>query len=253
MKKIIVIPARLSSSRLPNKVLLDLDGKTVLQRVFEQCKKVKNIDEIYIATDSEEVLSSASKYTSNIIMTDKNHQSGTDRIAEAVANLNCEIVINVQGDEPFIDPQLIENLVDSLEDQSINMASVMCKLTTVEDLKNHNIVKVTVDKNNNALYFSRSIIPYHRDGWDALLKHHQTIPDTLVFFRHLGIYGYRKHFLIEFSKMAESYLERVERLEQLRVLENGFQIRMIETKHNSIGIDTQADYEKAKSILDLLD
>lgn len=252
MKKIIIIPARLNSSRLPNKVLLDLKGKTVLQRVYEQCLKAKSIDEVYIATDSKEIMKSCSLFTQNVIMTDISHQSGTDRLAEAVMSIECNIIINVQGDEPFIEPSLIDKLADSFHDSDTVMTSALHKIEKVEDLKNSNVVKVTVDNNNNALYFSRSIIPYCRDELDNLLNHSKNIPESFRFFRHLGIYGYRKEFLLSYSKMEQSSLEKLEKLEQLRVLENGYKIKMVETDYNSIGIDTQEDYEKALEILDAI-
>ncbi|MDC9729469.1 MAG: 3-deoxy-manno-octulosonate cytidylyltransferase [Methyloprofundus sp.] len=251
MKTVVVIPARLNSSRLPNKVLLDLKGKTVVQRVYEQCLKARNIDAVYIATDSQEVLKSCQKYTENIILTSSEHESGTDRIAEAVSQIECDYVINVQGDEPFIEPELIEQLADALiNDSSLQMSSAMHRIDQVSDLKNPNVVKVTVTSNKSALYFSRSIIPHHRDEWDALLNHHIKVPEALNFYRHLGIYGYSKKFLLEFSEMLPSYLERLEKLEQLRAIENGFAIQMIETSYNSIGIDTQEDYEKAQHLLE---
>jgi 3-deoxy-manno-octulosonate cytidylyltransferase (CMP-KDO synthetase) len=238
LKKIVVIPARLNSSRLPNKVLLDLNGKTVVQRVYEQCLKANNIEEVYIATDSVEVQEACQVFTKNIIMTKNFHESGTDRIAEAVTNIDCDIVINVQGDEPFIEPILIDTMVNSLENNNIQMVSAMHKIIKTDELKSFNVVKVTVDNENNALYFSRSIIPHHRDEWDSLLNHHKIIPEALKFYRHLGIYGYTKEFLINYSNMEQTYLERLEKLEQLRVLENGYKINMIETDYNSIGIDT---------------
>ncbi len=249
MKKVIIIPARLNSTRLPNKVLLDLGGKSVIQRVYQQCKKVKNIDDIYIATDSIEVKKNCLNFTDNIILTDKNHQSGTDRIAEAITKIDCNIIINVQGDEPFIEPSLIDELINSFNDNNIVMSSAMSKIYKVSDLKNPNIVKVTVDKDNNAIYFSRSIIPHHRDKWDILLDHHIDIPSPLKFYRHLGIYGYTKEFLIKYAQMESTYLERIEKLEQLRVIENGYKIKMIETIYNSIGIDTEEDYKKALNLI----
>lgn len=249
LKKIVVIPARLSSSRLPGKVLLDLKGKSVVQRVFEQVQKAKNIDAIYIATDSTEVQKVCQAFTSNVILTSDKHESGTDRIAEAVATIECDVVINVQGDEPFIEPKLIEDLAATFDDETTPMASAMHKIELVEELKNPNVVKVVVNKQNNAIYFSRSIIPHHRDEWDALLNHHTHIPKGLHFYRHLGIYGYTKEFLLKYITMEMTYLERLEKLEQLRVLENGYKIKMIETSYNSIGIDTQSDYEKALEML----
>lgn len=249
MKAVVIIPARLNSSRLPNKVILDLHGKTVVQRVYEQCIKAKNISEVYIATDSLEVKQSCENFTKNVIMTKNTHDSGTDRIAEAIANIECDVIINVQGDEPFIQAELIEQLAHTFKKDNTQMSSAMHKIEKVAELKNHNVVKVTVDKNNNALYFSRSIIPHHRDEWDTLLNHHEMIPEALIFYRHLGIYGYTKDFLLTYSKMEQSYLERLEKLEQLRVLENGYTIKMIETDYNSIGIDTIEDYHKALELL----
>lgn len=250
MKKVVVIPARLSSTRLANKVLLDLKGKTIVQRVYERCLKARNIDEVYIATDSTVIEKSCRAFTDNVVMTDKKHESGTDRVAQAIEHIGCDIVVNVQGDEPFIDPYLIEQIADSFDaDSKIIMSSAIHKIEKIEDLKNTNVVKVTIDKDNNALYFSRSIIPHLRDEWNNLLNHHIVIPEPLVFYRHLGIYGYTKDFLIKFSNMEQSYLERVEKLEQLRVLENGYKIKMIKTEHNAVGIDTKEDYIKALEIL----
>lgn len=247
MRTIIVIPARYNSSRLPGKVLLDLDGKTIVQRVFEQCKKVKNISEVFIATDHEKVFKNCKKFTDKIILTSDKHESGTDRIAEVIENIDCDFVINVQGDEPFIDPLLIDKINQEIENNNkVNMISVMHKIKLVEDLKNPNIVKVVTNKSNEAIYFSRSIIPHHRDEWDTLLNKHIEIPNKLLFYRHLGIYGFKKDFLLKYSNMKPTYLERLEKLEQLRVIENGYSIKMIETQSESIGIDTIEDYEKAK-------
>ncbi len=244
MKTVVVIPARLASTRLPNKVLLDLDGKSVIQRVYEQALKAKRIDAVYIATDSVEVQKHCQNFTQRVVMTSQSHESGTDRVAQTVEKLEADIVINVQGDEPFIEPQLIDDLVEAFDENEV-MVSAMHRLHSVEELKNPNVVKVTVDKNYHALYFSRSIIPHHRDDWESLLHHHSTIPWALKFYRHLGIYGYRKEFLMHYTQMDSSYLERLEKLEQLRVLENGYKIKMVETSYQSIGIDTLEDYQKA--------
>ena len=243
MKKVIVIPARIDSSRLPKKVLLDLKGKTVIQRVYEQCLKVANIDAVYIATDSNEIKEVCNSFTGDVIITKSTHQSGTDRIGEAVAFIDCDIVINVQGDEPFIDPTLIEELVNSFENSEISMSSAMSKIDDVNDLQNSNVVKVTVDNQNNALYFSRSLIPFPRDHKELLISNKEL--EKFPVYRHIGIYGYRKEFLSDYIKMNQSYLEKVEKLEQLRALENGFKIKMIEAKHSLSGIDTQEDYEEA--------
>ena len=244
MKRVIVIPARLNSSRLPNKVLLDLKGKTVLQRVFEQCLKVRNV-KIYIATDSELIRQKSLVFTQNVIMTKSTHESGTERVVEAVSNIDCNIVVNVQGDEPFINPILIENLFDSLENETVLMASVMERITEKEELINSNSVKVITDDNQDALYFSRSVIPFIRDGIETILDKNGKISSDYNFYRHVGIYGYKKSFLTGYSKMNESALEKLEKLEQLRVLENGVKIKMIKTNYKSLGIDTIEDYNKA--------
>jgi 3-deoxy-manno-octulosonate cytidylyltransferase (CMP-KDO synthetase) len=243
MKKVIIIPARLDSSRLPKKVLLDLKGKTVIQRVYEQCLKVKNVDGVYIATDSIEIKEVCETFTNNVIITKSTHKSGTDRIGEAVSAIDCDIVINVQGDEPFIEPSLIEALVNSFVNSEISMSSAMSKINNVKDLQNTNVVKVVTDLHNNALFFSRSLIPFPRDVKEISIANE--VIEESQFFRHIGIYGYRKDFLLHFVNLKQSYLEKVEKLEQLRALENGFKIKMIEANSSLIGIDTQEDYEEA--------
>jgi 3-deoxy-manno-octulosonate cytidylyltransferase (CMP-KDO synthetase) len=248
MKTIVIIPARLGSSRLPRKVLLDIAGKPMVQHVYEKASEAKGIDAVYIATDSTEVQECCLAFTENVIMTSESHESGTDRLAEAVENLTCQNIINVQGDEPLIDPNLIDDLARLLENSSEPMVSAMHKIDTTEELKSPNAVKVTVDKKKNALYFSRSIIPHHRDNWESLLHHHVTIPKPLTFLKHIGIYGYTKEFLLEYSKMEQTYLEKLEKLEQLRVLENGYKIKMVETEYVPVGVDTQEDLEKVRAI-----
>ena len=243
MKKVIVIPARLDSSRLPKKVLLDLKGKTVIQRVYEQCLKVNNIDGVYIATDSSEIEEVCRSFTNHIIFTKSTHQSGTDRIGEAVAGIDCDVVLNVQGDEPFIDPNLIEELVHSFDDDQVSMASAMSKIENIKDLKDPNVVKVVVDTQNNAIYFSRAPIPFPRDHQEIIHSNEEQKKHN--FFRHIGIYGYKKDFLAKYIEMDQTNLEKLEKLEQLRVIENGFKIKMIEAATSITGIDTQEDYEEA--------
>ena len=243
MKKVIVIPARLDSSRLPKKVLLELKGKTVIQRVYEQCLKVKNIDGVFIATDSSEIERVCRSFTNHIILTKSSHQSGTDRIGEAVAGIDCDVVVNVQGDEPFIDPNLIEELVHSFDDDQVSMASAMSKIENIKDLHDPNVVKVVVDTQNNAIYFSRAPIPFPMDHQEIIYSNEELKKHN--FFRHIGIYGYQKDFLAKYIKMEQTNLEKLEKLEQLRVIENGFKIKMIEAATSLIGIYTQEDYEEA--------
>ncbi|HIM75979.1 MAG TPA: 3-deoxy-manno-octulosonate cytidylyltransferase [Campylobacterales bacterium] len=249
MKTVVIIPARLGSSRLPRKVILDICSKPMVQHVYEAAKKAEGIFEVYIATDSEEVKTVCEKFTNNIIMTRTNHESGTDRLAEAILSIECDNIINVQGDEPLIDSALITCLANTLNNQKIDMVSAMHKIKTTAELKSPNAVKVTVDKNSNALYFSRSIIPHYRDELETLLNHHETIPTALKFYKHIGIYGYKKKFLKEYSNMEQTYLEKIEKLEQLRVLENGYNIKMVETDYEPVGVDVQEDLEKVREIM----
>ena len=229
MKKVIVIPARLDSTRLPKKVLLDLKGKTVIQRVYEQCLKVKNIDGVYIATYSTEIEGVCRSFTDHIILTKSSHQSGTDRIGEAVSGIDCDIVVNVQGDEPFIYPNLIEELVHSFDHDQVSMASAMSKIENIKDLQDPNVVKVVVDTQNNAIYFSRAPIPFPRDHQEIIYSNEELKKHN--FFRHIGIYGYQKDFLAKYIKMEQTNLEKLEKLEQLRVIENGFKIKKIGRAH----------------------
>lgn len=244
-QKVVIIPARLASSRLPNKVILDLGGKSIIQRVYEQAKKASTIDEVYIATDSDQIAGICSAFTENIIMTRADHPTGTDRIAEAIGALDAKIVINVQGDEPFIDPDVIDELGDRIERFGVPMATVASRIQWVEDLLNPNIVKVTIDSHKNALYFSRSVIPYAREiKWQEFEK----IPEEMIYYRHFGIYAYQKHFLMGYAAMTPTSLEKTERLEQLRALENGYTISVVITDRQSIGIDTEEDLQKARKI-----
>ena len=249
MKTVVIIPARLGSSRLPRKVILDICGKPMVQHVFESAKKAEGISDVYIATDSQEVKIACEKFTKNIVMTSDKHESGTDRLAQAIENIDCDNIINVQGDEPLMDSALITLLSDALNNQDTDMVSAMHKIKTTQELKSPNAVKVTVDRNSNALYFSRSIIPHHRDDWETLLNHHTTIPSVLKFYKHIGIYGYKKEFLKKYSTMEQTYLEKLEKLEQLRVLENGYKIEMIETDYEPVGVDVVADLERVREIM----
>lgn len=237
MKTVVVIPARLESTRLPNKVILDIGGKPLIQRVFEQVKKSKKVSDIFIATDSEKIIKIVESFGGKAILTSSKHQSGTDRISEAVQNLETDFIINVQGDEPLISPNLIDSLISVLEnDDEVSFVSAMRKIDNLEDLDNPNCVKVITDFSQNAIYFSRSKIPFSRDN------------DFQNYFQHIGIYGYKKDFLLKYSQLPQTVLEQTEKLEQLRAIENGFKIRMVETEYKSIGVDTLADLEKVRQI-----
>lgn len=237
---VVVIPARQAATRLPNKLLLDLGGKSVIQHVYEKCKKASNIDLVIIAVDTQVLLEHCQAFCDTVILTKKEHQSGTDRIAEAITHINCNNVINVQGDEPFIDPILI-NEIASTTNADNYMVSAMHELYDDSEIHNPNNVKVVTDYNNKALYFSRSAIPFQRE---------KTITNT--YFKHLGIYGYTKKFLSVITTLPPSNLEETEKLEQLRVLQHGYDIKMILTEHEPIGIDTLEDYHNAKALFDEL-
>ncbi|MCG8476976.1 MAG: 3-deoxy-manno-octulosonate cytidylyltransferase [Cytophagales bacterium] len=247
MKTVVIIPARLRSSRLPGKVLLDLDGKPIVRWVYERARQAQGVHEVYIATDSAEVERVCRQFTENVIMTSDTHQSGTDRIAEAASDLDAEVVINVQGDEPLISPEVISKLAGEFQDESLQMGSVMTLIDKAEDVINPNVVKVVTDSRSNALYFSRSPIPYPREAVAELHRGH--MPKGIRYYKHLGIYGYRKDFLLQYYRLAVSPLEETEKLEQLRALQNGYCIRMIETDYNSVGIDTKADLEQVRALV----
>jgi len=245
MRRIVIIPARLHSSRLPRKLLLPLGERSILSHVYHRCLHAKGIDAVYIATDSEEIAAHCRHFTADIMMTDTSHQSGTDRIAEAAAALEAEVIVNVQGDEPFIDPDLISQIAKAVTPEQ-PMSSAMRRIHHTAALHDHSVVKVVVNQKREALYFSRALIPHYRDGDALLAAETGTLPESLRFYQHIGIYGYHRDFLLTYSQLPPSYLEQMERLEQLRVLENGYTIRMIETDHDALGIDTMEDYQYAQ-------
>jgi 3-deoxy-manno-octulosonate cytidylyltransferase (CMP-KDO synthetase) len=244
LNTVVVIPARLESSRLPRKLLLPIGGKPIIRHVFDQVSKACNINDIIIATDSPDIYAVCKGFTDKIVLTGREHQSGTDRIAEVARSLNCNYIINVQGDEPFINPDLIDQLSRQISGSDDVMASAMCRIHWFDELNDPNIPKVIVDKDNYAIYFSRLPIPFIRDKANNKIDA-GPVPEDLIYFKHTGIYAYKKDFLLRFSKMEQTYLEKQEKLEQLRAVENGFKIKMLLTEHTSISIDTKEDYEKA--------
>lgn len=248
MRVVAIIPARLQSSRLANKIILDISGKTMIQRVYEQVLKTKNLSGIYIATDSSEISDICKGFTENIIMTSSSHRSGTDRITEAIKKIDCEGVVNVQGDEPLVDPQLIDDLADGLKQKKASVLSAMHRIAEISDLTDPSNVKVIVDEHNMALYFSRSIIPYPRNDWNTL-KSKKVIPDEYLFFKHIGIYAYSTDLLKKVSSWSQTPLEKMEQLEQLRIIEHGYKIQMLLTDYESIGVDTADDLEKVRLIV----
>jgi 3-deoxy-manno-octulosonate cytidylyltransferase (CMP-KDO synthetase) len=238
MSVICVIPTRYGSTRFEGKPLIDLCGKTMIQRVYDQVKKAALVDEVYIATDDDRIKTTAEDFGAHVIMTSPRHSCGTDRIMEAIRHIEGQIILNVQGDEPLINPKAVDALVKPvLEDPSIRMATLISQIKDPEDAVNPNVVKVVKDLNNYALYFSRASIPYSRNDRSP------------VFYKQAGLYIFRRNFLIKFSKLSPTLYENIEKLEQLRALEHGYKIKLIETDYESISVDTPDDMVKVQNIL----
>lgn len=242
MKFIAIIPARYASSRFPGKPLADMAGKSMIQRVYEQVQKA--VEEVWVATDDERIYNAVSAFGGKAVMTSPEHRSGTDRLNEAYDKIGkpFNVVINVQGDEPFIHPQQIEALKSCFDSEDVELATLVKPFNrndSFEVLANPNSPKVIVNKSNEAIYFSRSVIPYIRDlAQNEWLSKH-------IFYKHIGMYGYRSDILKIITKLPQSTLEKAESLEQLRWIENGYRIRVGYTEQETIGIDTPEDMEKA--------
>lgn len=233
-----VIPARYSSTRLAGKVLADIMGKPMLQHVWERAKLSRMLDDLIIACDDEVIRKVAIEFGAKAVMTSREHTCGTDRISEVVNPLDVKIIVNIQGDEPLIHPMMIDSVARALlENRSLNMATVMKRITDTAQVSDPNVVKVVVDKDNFALYFSRAPIPYLAAGSQM---------DQVTYYKHIGLYAYTKDFLFTYKNLPVSNLEKAEKLEQLRVLAEGFRIKVIETKFDTVGVDTPEDLERAK-------
>lgn len=253
-----IIPARLSSTRLPGKLLLPLAGKPLILHTLEQAKKAENVSRVIVATDDEQILNAVLENDGEAVLTDKNHQSGSDRISEVARKLpENSIIVNVQGDEPLISPRTIEKAVAAiLKDERVDIATTCEQISDFRDVLSQNVVKVVMDENDFALYFSRSPIPFPRDA----AKKHPSLenalrnePDLISLFRkHTGLYVYRREYLLKFTELPQSVLEKAESLEQLRALENGAKIKVVVTDETSIGVDTGEDFERVRRILEKL-
>ena len=240
MKILGIIPARYASTRFPGKPLADVNGKHMIQRVYEQAKKCKLLTEVVVATDDKRIENAVKKFGGKSIMTSVKHESGTDRCFEAMTKLGkkFDAVINIQGDEPFIHPEQISLVAKCFKDKKVQLATLVMKLTSIHELTNHNTIKVIVSKKKEAIYFSRTAIPYYRgEDFTEWLKLH-------TYYKHVGIYGYRSDILTEITKLERSPLEIAESLEQLRWLENGYKIAVEYTDLESHSIDTPEDLQK---------
>lgn len=233
-----MIPARYAATRFPGKLMQKLGDKTVIRRVFEATLQTKLFDDVVIVTDSDIIEEEIKAVNGHVIRSKKHHESGSDRIAEAAVDLDVDIIVNVQGDEPFIQREPLEKLVRLFDDKSVQVGSLMRKITSEEELHASSSVKIVVNKNSDALYFSRSVIPFTANT--AIKAPH---------YLHVGVYAFRKEALLRFTSWPAAELERIEKLEQLRYLENGVAIRMALVDFKSIAIDTPDDLEKAKKLL----
>lgn len=241
MKTIAVIPARYASTRFPAKLMQELGGKTVILRTYEATVATALFNDVFVVTDSDLIYNEIISNGGKAIMSIKEHESGSDRIAEAVADIDADIVVNVQGDEPFTEKGPLQQVLSVFKndpDKKVDLASLMREITDEDDINNPNNVKVVVDQNDFALYFSRSVIPYPREKNVGVR-----------YFQHIGIYAFRKQAIMDFYSLPMKSLEASEKLEQLRYLEFGKRIKMVETTHISIGIDTFEDLEKARKML----
>ena len=235
-----VIPARLDSSRLPNKLLMDICGKSLIIRTYESALKSNLFNDVIVVTNSKLIKEELNKNDVNYIFKNKEYETGTDRIADVSDEINSEIIINIQGDEPFINSKTLKLIIDKFlkdDEKSINVISVMSRFTSNYDLENPNNVKVITDENQNAIYFSRSIIPFKRND------------SSINYFKHVGVYAFRKSFLTKFSNLKIGVLETAEKIEALRMVENGTAIKMIESDEKFIGIDTLEDLEMARKMI----
>jgi 3-deoxy-manno-octulosonate cytidylyltransferase (CMP-KDO synthetase) len=232
-----LIPARYASTRLPAKLVQDLGGLSVIQRTYQSTVASEVFDEVWVVTDHPQIEAQILALGGKVVVSKKEHESGSDRIAEALQEVDADLIVNVQGDEPFQDAKTLRELVSVFSNPAIQVASLMNVLDAGQ-VQNPNFVKVVVDENRRAIYFSRSPIPYNREG------------DNLSYWRHIGVYAYRREMLLSFTQWPKGYLEQVEVLEQLRLVEKGVSIQMVETIHQAIAIDTQEDLDRARVYLD---
>lgn len=233
-----MIPARYAATRFPAKLMQLLADKTVIRHTYDATVATKLFDEVIVITDSDIIYQEIIGHGGKGMMSKRSHESGSDRIAEAIADMDVDVVVNVQGDEPFIQKEPLEKLVRLFDDPSVKVGSLMRKIEDGNELVNSSCVKVVVNKNNDALYFSRSVIPFAANS--AI---------DIPYFLHIGVYGFRKETLLQFTQWPATTLERVEKLEQLRYLENGIPIRMALVDFKSVAIDTPEDLERAKLLL----
>lgn len=236
-----VIPARHASSRLPGKPLVSIAGRPMIQRVVERVRRSQLVSRVVVATDEPPIKNAVEAFGGEAILTRRDHRTGSDRVAEVAAHLAADIYVNVQGDEPLIDPGTVDAVVAAiLEDESVQVATPCAAIAHPDDIMDPNVVKVVRDFDGNALYFSRAPVPWVRDTGESVAARH---------FKHLGLYAFRRDALVEFPTLPPGELERIEQLEQLRWLENGFRIRVVETDYDAVSVDVPADIERVEKLL----
>ncbi|HAJ56680.1 MAG TPA: 3-deoxy-manno-octulosonate cytidylyltransferase [Candidatus Omnitrophica bacterium] len=237
-----VIPARYGSVRFEGKLLADLLGKPVIQHVWENALKARTLNDLVVACDDDRIYKAVVEFGGKAVMTAKGHASGTERILEVVSDLDVKVVVNIQGDEPLVHPSMIDDVAYFLlNNPDMPVATISKRIEHEEEIPDANVVKVVTDKKGHALYFSRWPIPFVRDEE----------PGMRIHYKHIGLYAYTKDFLFTYKNLPPSKLEKFEKLEQLRVLENGYPIKVIETKHETIGVDTREDLEKVRQYLNM--
>jgi 3-deoxy-manno-octulosonate cytidylyltransferase (CMP-KDO synthetase) len=241
LRHVAVIPARFQSSRFPGKPLADIAGKPMIEHVYRRAAATPGIDAVVVATDDERIASAVESFGGVVRMTRATHRTGTDRVAEVARDLDCEIVVNVQGDLPMIEPDMIAQVIRPFRDDGVQMSTLRQRITDPSDYSNPNVVKVVADRAGDALYFSRSPVPFLRTREPAGL--------TQPVYKHIGLYAYRRAFLFTLAGLAQTALEVQESLEQLRVLEHGFRIRTVETQYESIEVDTPEDVERVRRLV----
>ncbi len=251
MSAIVIIPSRYDSTRFPGKPLYPLKGMPVIQHVYENSKRSLLADDVIVATDSETIFEKVCAFGGKAVMTDEKHPSGMDRIAEVAASLDYDIIVNVQGDEPLIRPEMIDDVIALLEDRSASVGTLAKKIEDPDEIVDPNVVKVVFDKKGFAIYFSRAPIPFHRDEWKKLsdIRDSKLIIHNL--YKHIGIYSYRRDALLSLARMEPTELEKIEKLEQLRALENGMRIKVRETFFETYGVDTPEDLERVEKCLNI--
>ncbi|MBE0426848.1 MAG: 3-deoxy-manno-octulosonate cytidylyltransferase [Nitrospirae bacterium] len=247
MTSVVIIPARYDSTRFPGKPLYLLKGMPLIQHVYENSKLSRLADDVIVATDSEDIFEKVHLFGGKAVMTDKKHPSGTDRVAEVAGSVNYDIIVNVQADEPLIRPQMIDDVITILDDERASIGTLVKKIGDPLEITDPNIVKVVFDKEGFAIYFSRAPIPYHRDEWE--IRNSKFKIRNFNCYKHIGIYSYRREILLSFAGMQPAELEQIEKLEQLRALENGLKIKTKETYFEIYGVDTPEDLEKVKKCL----